>query len=191
MSDSIYTPEGRVAFANLLEAREEQSGGEFFSCTLVIPGASKDDPLLKKMRTAANAAAKEKFGSKIPKNLRTPFISQDSFLADNDEPYAGFEDEDLIAIRVKTKRKPGVISTDGTKLFDDSDVYSGMYAELSLTCYAYDNNGNKGVSFGLKNVLKTRDGDRISGGGASSAEDDFAHRVDKSESDGESIDDVF
>ena len=41
-----------------------------------------------------------------------------------------------------------------------------------MSAYCYNTNGNRGVTFGLENVQKVRDGEML-GGGASRAEDDF------------------
>jgi hypothetical protein len=39
--------------------------------------------------------------------------------------------------------------------------------------YAYNTSGNNGVAAGLNNIIKTRDDERL-GGGGHSAEEDFA-----------------
>ena len=46
-----------------------------------------------------------------------------------------------------------------------------MYARVSLSFYAFNVNGNRGVACGLGNVQKIKDGERF--GGKSSASDDF------------------
>ena len=64
---------------------------------------------------------------------------------------------------------------------DQSEVYSGCYARLTLNFYAYNANGNKGVAAGLGNVQKLRDGEPL--GGISRAEDDFESLSDDNEDD--------
>jgi len=51
-------------------------------------------------------------------------------------------------------------------------VYAGAFGRVSWTTYAYDQNGNKGVSFGLKLFQKTDDGDKLTGGGSAKNEID-------------------
>lgn len=53
-----------------------------------------------------------------------------------------------------------------------TDVYSGMYARVTVNFFPYDASGNRGVGFGLGNVCKTRDGEPL--GGRANAESDFA-----------------
>lgn len=53
-----------------------------------------------------------------------------------------------------------------------TDVYSGMYARVTVNFFPYDASGNRGVGCGLGNVCKTRDGEQL--GGRANAESDFA-----------------
>ena len=46
-----------------------------------------------------------------------------------------------------------------------------MYARVTVNFFPYENSGNRGVGCGLGNVLKTRDGEPLSG--RASAESDF------------------
>ena len=51
------------------------------------------------------------------------------------------------------------------------DVYSGVYGRASITFYAFNSSGNKGIACGLNNLQKIRDGEPL--GGKASAESDF------------------
>ena len=50
-------------------------------------------------------------------------------------------------------------------------MYSGVWAILSVTFYAYEVSGNRGVACGLNNVMKYKDGEML--GGRASADSDF------------------
>jgi hypothetical protein len=56
-------------------------------------------------------------------------------------------------------------------IFDTSEIYSGVYTRVSLSFYAFNSNGNKGVACGLQNIQKIKDGESL--GGKVKAEDDF------------------
>jgi hypothetical protein len=56
-------------------------------------------------------------------------------------------------------------------IIDTSEIYSGVYARVSLSFYAFNSNGNKGIACGLQNIQKVRDGESL--GGRTKAEDDF------------------
>ena len=62
-------------------------------------------------------------------------------------------------------------------ILDRSEVYSGVFAHVSLSFYAFNTNGNRGVACGLGNIQKVKDGDPLSG--KSSAVVDFATELDE------------
>ena len=72
-------------------------------------------------------------------------------------------------INVSSKQQPGVVDryagTDGRPrpITEHSEVYPGCFVRASLRPFTYDTNGSKGVSFGLQNLQKLRDGERIDG----------------------------
>ena len=55
-------------------------------------------------------------------------------------------------------------------------VYSGVYGRASISFYAFNSSGNKGIACGLNNLQKIRDGEPL--GGKASAESDFASDED-------------
>ena len=168
----------RLSYANLLEPKAIQEGQEAkFSVSLII---SKDDKDTLKMVKEAIAEATElglsKFGGKKPAGLRTPVRDGDEERPD-DETYAN-----SYFINANSKQKPkilefvkftpeGKVVAAKEPLTSSDDVYSGMYACVSVNFFAYNTGGNKGIGAGLGNVLKVDDGERL--GGGSSAEDDF------------------
>ena len=56
-------------------------------------------------------------------------------------------------------------------IIDRSEVYSGVYGRASITFFAFNTNGNKGIACSLNNLQKIADGYPL--GGKSRAEDDF------------------
>ena len=60
---------------------------------------------------------------------------------------------------------------------DHAEVYSGCKVRATLSVFAYEKAGNRGVSFGLNNVQKLDDGERLDG--RLKAEDDFGAIEDK------------
>lgn len=79
-------------------------------------------------------------------------------------------------ITASTKNKPQVVGIDNINCeLAPSDIYSGMYGRVTIRFFGYSNSGNKGIGCGLGNVLKTRDGEPLSGQ-ASAASDFCGHR---------------
>jgi hypothetical protein len=52
------------------------------------------------------------------------------------------------------------------------DIYSGMYARVTINFFGYARAGKRGIGCGLGNVMKTRDGEPLAGGASAAA--DFA-----------------
>jgi hypothetical protein len=118
------------------------------------------------LKAAAALAVKEKWGTNPPKNLRSPFRDGSNEREDKD----GYEGNMFIGAR--SNDRPGVIvGRDRLPCTDESEVYGGCYVRASLTAFAYDVDGNRGVSFALNNVWKIRDGEPF--GSRRSAEDEF------------------
>ena len=74
-------------------------------------------------------------------------------------------------MNAKSNTRPGVVDRKKVPIVDEEEVYSGVWAIVSVTFYGYDVSGNKGVACGLNNIMKFKDDDHL--GGRVSAESDF------------------
>lgn len=169
---NVVTPKARLAFPALFEPRGFNGAQPKFSCVLVFDKAAQETAEYQNMKKAAGAAAKAKFGDKPPKSMRSPFRP-----GSDKEGTAGFDD-DCVFITVSTKKQPKVVDrkkVDGKfpVITDEDRLYPGCFVRASINAFAYDNSGNKGVSFGLNNVQFIDDGERIATGGGRSADNDF------------------
>jgi hypothetical protein len=72
---------------------------------------------------------------------------------------------------VAAKTKPGIVDRNKEPITNSEEIYSGVYARVSLNAFAFNTQGNKGVSFGLNHIQKWADGEFL--GGRTRAEDDF------------------
>ncbi len=161
---NVITPKCRISFPVLSEPQSppnQPTAKKRYSVALLIP-AGCDITLLKEM---AKAAAKEKWGDKVPQNLKSPFLDAGKY------EYNGYE-EGMIVLRPTTLNKPGIVNAKGENVTDESEIYPGRWCVASLRAYAYDVSGNRGISFGLQN-LQLLDHDEPLGGRAR-AEDEFA-----------------
>jgi hypothetical protein len=103
---------------------------------------------------------------KVPGELKTPL--RDGATKEDERPeYAGH-----YFFNVTSAQKPGIVDKNLQQITDPSEIYSGCYARVSVNFYAFNNNGNRGIAVGLRNVQKLRDGEPL-GGGRSRPEDDF------------------
>ena len=160
----VTTPEFRASFPHLFEAHSFQEGQQKkYSIVMLIPKTADISPL----KEARKDAITQKWPDpeKRPKPLRNPIRDGDVEKPDTDG-YPGH-----YFITASSKQRPGVVDKNVQQIIDDSEFYAGCYARATVTPYAYDTMGNRGVAFGLQNVQKLRDGDSFTG--RSKAEDDF------------------
>jgi len=159
MADNLITPEFRGAFVQVFRAtgmRGQPDSAKRYSVRAVfMPGS--DLSALKK--DAANAAS-EKWASAIPKTLRSPFRRNDEL----DNPIAGIPDEAIVmTFSASEDRRPGVVDAKLQDIIDETECYSGAWYRAQVRAFAYEQSGNKGVSFGLQNLQKLRDGEPLGG----------------------------
>jgi hypothetical protein len=109
-------------------------------------------------------------GYEYPKN-EIPIYDGDGVRA-NGEPF-GPECKGHWVITASSKMKPQVVGADNINVqLSPSDIYSGMWARVTINFFCYNISGKKGVGCGLNNVMKTRDDEPLAGG--ASASSDFA-----------------
>ncbi len=143
-------------------------GDEKYSVSVLIP---KDDKTtIDAINKAVDAAIEEgiaKFGGKKPNKAAIKLPLRDGDTEREDEAYKGH-----YFVNANSKTPPQIVDRAVKPILDRSEVYSGCYARVSLSFYAFNSNGNKGVACGLGNIQKVRDGEPL--GGRTTAADDFA-----------------
>lgn len=163
------TPIGTLCFPALFEAKankENPAQKPRYSCILLFDQTAIETTQYKALRAAVQAAAAEKFGqakaadANFMRSLRLPFRKSD------EKDYEGF-DAGVIYISPWTagdKTRPGVVDLHGNDILVPGDVWAGQKARATVRAFAYDSNGNKGVSFGLEHVqIVKADEPRIDG----------------------------
>jgi hypothetical protein len=140
---------------------------------------SKDDT--KTLNAIKNAiqTAYEEGASKLKGNtkvvpslqtLKTPL--RDGDLEKPGEPAY----ENCYFLNANSANKPGIVDANRQEIIDTNEIYSGIYGRASITFYAYNASGNRGIACGLNHLQKLSDGEPL--GGKSSAEADFANLDD-------------
>lgn len=150
---SKYSPDGNA------------DDGKYMT-NVLIPKSEKET--IKAIQTAIENAKKaaivSKWGGKEPKKIDLP-------LRDGDE-----KDDDVYAdhffINAKASTRPGVVDKKKVPIVDEEEIYSGVWAIVSVNMYGYDVSGNRGVAVGLNNLMKFKDDEHL--GGRVSADADFS-----------------
>lgn len=167
----VVTSKIRFSYANVWEPQSVNGSAPKYSVSLIIPKDEKE--LINKIKAAIEAAKQEgisKFGGKVPANLKTPLRDGDTERPD-DPNYEG-----CYFVNANSVVKPNIVDKDVKPILDQTEFYSGCYGRASITFYAFNSNGNKGIACGLQNLQKLEDGEPL--GGRSRAEDDFSEDDD-------------
>ena len=168
----ITGPDTRWSYANVWEPKSINGGAPKYSVSLIIP--KSDTKTVAKIKAAIQAAYEEG-QSKLKGNgksvpalsvIKTPLRDGDLERPD-DAAYAN-----AYFINANATSAPGIVDIDLNPILTRSEVYSGVYGRASITFYAFNSSGNKGIACGLNNLQKVRDGAPL--GGKASAESDFA-----------------
>ena len=157
----------RLSYANVWEPKSINGGEPKYSCSIIIP--KSDKATLEAINSAVDNAIKEgagKFGGKIPNKAALKLPLRDGDTEREDEAYAN-----SFFVNANSKTAPQIVDQRVNPILDRSEVYSGVYARVSLSFYAFNSNGNRGVACGLGNIQKVRDGEPL--GGRTNAADEF------------------
>ena len=168
----ITGPKTRWSYANVWDAKSINGGAPKYSVSLIIP--KSDVKTVAKINAAIEAAYAEG-ESKLKGNGRSvPALSaiktplRDGDVERPDDPaYAN-----SYFINANSATAPGIVDADRNPILERSEVYSGVYGRASISLYAFNSNGNKGIACGLNNLQKISYGEPL--GGRARAEDDFA-----------------
>lgn len=169
---SLVTGRIRISYEHLLKAYAQQPGAEEkFSATVLLP---KSDVATKQKIDAAIAAAindgvTNKWKGVRPPNIPTPIWDGDG-VRQSGEPF-GPECKGCWVFTASSKLRPGVVDLNVQEILDSTQIYSGMYARVSINFFPYDAAGKRGIGCGLGNVQKLEDGEPL--GGRTTAADDF------------------
>lgn len=142
----------------------DQADGKYMT-NVLIPKDEKEtiEAINKAIAEAKKQAIVSKWGGKEPKKLDMPLRDGDE---KDDENYEGH-----LFVNAKSNTRPGIVDRKKVPIVDEEEVYSGVWAVVSVTFFGYDKNGNKGVACGLNNIMKFKDDEHF--GGRVSAESDF------------------
>lgn len=155
----VMSPKAVLSYPHLFEATTPPgSDTAKFSCVLVFPEGTD----LTAMEKAAFSVAKTSFGANVKDlikrgKVRWPFRADEDDVKDKGYPSGS------VFMNVNSRKKPGVVDASVSYVDDPDEAYAGRFVRASLTCYAYDVSGNKGVTFGLNNVQLLEHGERLDG----------------------------
>lgn len=154
----VFTPE---AFS--------EGDKEKYSATFVFPPEVQGQ--LKAIRAAALEVGREKFGSTFDEKVKKGKLHWPFREIDDDENAEKGYPEGSTFIRARSEKKPQIVSiypdpSNGGKpaqITDEDEIYAGVVVNATLDVFAFEGKLNSGVTFGLGNLQKVRDGERLDG----------------------------
>lgn len=156
----------RLSYTHLFKPCARDASQEpKYSTTILVP---KIDITTKQaidvaIETAKRTGAAEKFQGAIPPILATPVHDGDGRRPSNGLPF-GDECKGHWVFTASSKKPIAVVGTDRQPIINETEVYSGVYAYVSVSFYPYNSNGKKGIGCGLNCVLKAKNGEPLGGG---------------------------
>lgn len=173
IATKVLTGEVRLSYTNLtapVPSKSDPNGKPKYSVTILIPKsdtATKAD-LDASFMAAYNEGITTKWGGARPQAQSV--IHDGDGLRQSGTPY-GEECKGHWVLTASSINKPQVVGIDNINCeLAPSDIYSGMYGRVTINFYPYNAGVNKGVGCGLGNVLKTRDGEVLSGGATAASD---------------------
>ena len=175
MSDDIkrvVTGKVRLSYAHLITPRAQKQGDKLkYSTTLLIP--KSDIATKQRIDAAINATIQEgvvsKWNGARPAQPAIPIYDGDGVRPTGEYFYD--ECKGHWVMTASSEMKPQIVDINMNEIINATEIYSGMYARVSIRFFPYFNSGKKGIGCGLGNVQKLEDGEPL--GGRTNAADDF------------------
>lgn len=171
----VVTGNVRLSYVHLFKPYKNPkniNATEKYSVTILIP--KTDTATMQRINAAIEAAAQwatqNKWNGARPPQLSVPIHDGDG-LRQSGEPFPE-ECKGHWVMTASSDIKPEIVDVGLNPIIDQTQVYSGMYAKVSVRFFGYLNSGKKGIGAALGNVQKIADGEPLSISNVS-AEQDF------------------
>lgn len=169
----VITGRVRFSYVYVTKPRANKQGVEKYSVVVLLP--KSDKATFAKLKAAEMVAAKAKFPGKpdafYAAMMKNTTIHDGDAVRPASGDAFGPECAGHWVFNAATNNRPGCVDENLQSIIEEP-IKSGDYGRASLRAYGYDNEGKKGVTFGLNNLQLLERGESLSG--QSSAEDDFA-----------------
>lgn len=163
-SNEIIIQNARLSYAHIWEpfAFDEKDVPKYM-VTLLID--KKDEKELKRIQAVIDKVksddkSKKKWGGKVPADLRLPIRDGDKEAEEKPE-YSGMW---TICAKSSEDRAPKIVDRRANPIMDRDEVYSGCYANVKVSFFAFSHKGNNGIGVALNVIQKVKDGERLAGG---------------------------
>lgn len=157
----------RFSYCNLFQPKapfNNPTGEPKYSATILVPksNTAAKAAIDQAIAQAIDAGVPGKWGGIRPPQPSICVHDGDGPRPSDGSPY-GEECKGCWVFTASSKDKPFVVDSQVQNIIDPTQVYSGMWGNVSVSFYAYNQAGKKGVGCGLNGVQKTRDDEPLNG----------------------------
>lgn len=157
----ITIPDVRLSYVNLFQPRppfNNPAGEPKYSVTILVPKSNVTAKALldQEIARAIEAGVGSKWGGVRPPQPAICVHDGDGPRPSDGSPF-GEECRGCWVFTSSSKQTPFVVDAQVQPIIDPTQVYSGMWANVNVTFFAYNNAGKKGIGCGLNGVQKIRD----------------------------------
>lgn len=169
---AITINEVRFSYVNLFQPVSKNGGEPKYSVTILIPKANVAAKALvdQAIQEAINNGVSSRWNGQRPPMPAICVHDGDGPRPSDGQPF-GPECRGCWVVSASSKNPPFVVDTAVQPIINPTEVYSGMWGNVSVNFFPYNANGKKGVGCGLNGVQKTRDDEPL--GGRVTAQDAF------------------
>jgi len=167
----------RLSYCNLFQPKppfNNPQGDPKFSVTVLVPKANTQTKALidQAVNQAIDLGVSSKWGGVRPPQPAVCVHDGDG-VRPSDGAEFGPECKGcwVFTASCKADRPPFVVDSQVQRIMDPTQVYSGMWGNVSVTFFPYNAAGKKGIGCGLNGVQKVRDGEPL--GSTVTAEEAF------------------
>lgn len=156
---TITTGKVRLSYANIFSAKAAPGSADLkYSSAILVPKSdTKTVNEIKAAIEAAKVAGLAKLGGVIPPNLKQPLRDGD-IEKPGDPVYKGH-----YFFNANNTKQPGIVDLNRQAILDPNKVYSGCYARVNVTFYAFAVPTQKGIGCSLNHVQFVEDGEPLDG----------------------------
>jgi hypothetical protein len=164
-NQDIVTGKVRLSYVHLFTPYAGQQGAEpKYSTTILVP--KTDIATKQRIDAAINGAIQDGVSSKW-NGVRPPVLAIPVYDGDGARPSDGMpfgeECKGHWVFTASSKQAPEIVDLSMQKIISQTEIYSGIYARVSVRFFSYASNGKKGIGCGLGPVQKLEDGEPLGG----------------------------
>ena len=161
---AITITDVRFSYCHLFQPQQRPGQEPKYSVTILVPktNTAAKAAIDQAVNAAMEAGVPKAWGGVRPPQPAMCVHDGDGVRPSDGMPY-GEECKGCWVFTASTKDKPFVVDGQVQPIIDPTQVYSGMWGNVNVAFFAYNNSGKKGIGCALNGVQKVRDGEPLSG----------------------------